>query len=194
MGSPGRRGLGPRPGPRGFGAVWGRGRLGRPSSHRRGTTSPDPCVGSSRPLSHCIAYRDAIQSRSPQARGPERDPPRRTATLRRKWTRARHLMAQQHPSRIDRLILEDTPPPSPRATQASPTRPEVDLPFDWAVIPAITDQLNNPDPTLWDRLIDITAPTPVSYTHLRAHETDSYLVCRLLLEKKKNNSTPNTNN
>src|SRR5680860_1607583 len=28
-------------------------------------------------------------------------------------------------------------------------------------------------------------PFPVSYTHLRAHETDSYLVCRLLLEKKK---------
>src|SRR5680860_1753135 len=25
----------------------------------------------------------------------------------------------------------------------------------------------------------------VSYTHLRAHETDSYLVCRLLLEQKK---------
>src|SRR5665647_1377915 len=38
----------------------------------------------------------------------------------------------------------------------------------------------------------VAAPTPpgaalkpVSYTHLRAHETDSYLVCRLLLEKKK---------
>src|SRR5664279_1311523 len=29
-----------------------------------------------------------------------------------------------------------------------------------------------------------TFPEPVSYTHLRAHETDSYLVCRLLLEKK----------
>src|SRR5680860_1189989 len=28
-------------------------------------------------------------------------------------------------------------------------------------------------------------PVAVSYTHLRAHETDSYLVCRLLLEKKK---------
>src|SRR5680860_219421 len=28
------------------------------------------------------------------------------------------------------------------------------------------------------------APPTVSYTHLRAHETDSYLVCRLLLEKK----------
>src|SRR5680860_1018909 len=31
----------------------------------------------------------------------------------------------------------------------------------------------------------ITGVSPVSYTHLRAHETDSYLVCRLLLEKKK---------
>src|SRR5680860_1683324 len=30
---------------------------------------------------------------------------------------------------------------------------------------------------------------PVSYTHLRAHETDSYLVCRLLLEKKKTHTT-----
>ena len=26
-------------------------------------------------------------------------------------------------------------------------------------------------------------PAPVSYTHLRAHETLRYLVCRLLLEK-----------
>src|SRR5680860_738230 len=32
----------------------------------------------------------------------------------------------------------------------------------------------------------VVGPHPVSYTHLRAHETDSYLVCRLLLEKKKN--------
>ena len=31
--------------------------------------------------------------------------------------------------------------------------------------------------------------TPVSYTHLRAHETDSYLVCRLLLEKKKKDTS-----
>ena len=28
---------------------------------------------------------------------------------------------------------------------------------------------------------------PVSYTHLRAHETPEHLVCRLLLEKKKKN-------
>ena len=31
--------------------------------------------------------------------------------------------------------------------------------------------------------------TPVSYTHLRAHETVLDLVCRLLLEKKKNINT-----
>mgnify|MGYP007112056283 CR=1 FL=1 len=30
---------------------------------------------------------------------------------------------------------------------------------------------------------------PVSYTHLRAHETVLDIVCRLLLEKKKNNYT-----
>src|SRR5678815_6034833 len=29
------------------------------------------------------------------------------------------------------------------------------------------------------------AVEPVSYTHLRAHETPEHLVCRLLLEKKK---------
>ena len=33
----------------------------------------------------------------------------------------------------------------------------------------------------WDNCKEIGA---VSYTHLRAHETDSYLVCRLLLEKR----------
>eukprot|EP00658_Telonema_sp_P-2_P051080 TRINITY_DN39101_c0_g1_i4.p1 TRINITY_DN39101_c0_g1~~TRINITY_DN39101_c0_g1_i4.p1 ORF type:complete len:102 (+),score=18.90 TRINITY_DN39101_c0_g1_i4:97-402(+) len=30
---------------------------------------------------------------------------------------------------------------------------------------------------------------PVSYTHLRAHETPEHLVCRLLLEKKKTKTT-----
>src|SRR5450756_2754451 len=32
---------------------------------------------------------------------------------------------------------------------------------------------------------------PVSYTHLRAHETRHDLVCRLLLEKKKKNKPKN---
>ena len=34
---------------------------------------------------------------------------------------------------------------------------------------------------------------PVSYTHLRAHETGRNLVCRLLLEKKKKTQTKNNN-
>ena len=34
-----------------------------------------------------------------------------------------------------------------------------------------------------------SAITPVSYTHLRAHETVLDLVCRLLLEKKKKKTT-----
>eukprot|EP00658_Telonema_sp_P-2_P059294 TRINITY_DN48115_c0_g1_i1.p2 TRINITY_DN48115_c0_g1~~TRINITY_DN48115_c0_g1_i1.p2 ORF type:complete len:137 (-),score=35.55 TRINITY_DN48115_c0_g1_i1:57-467(-) len=34
---------------------------------------------------------------------------------------------------------------------------------------------------------------PVSYTHLRAHETPEHLVCRLLLEKNKNNRLRKSN-
>ena len=36
---------------------------------------------------------------------------------------------------------------------------------------------------------NITYPLPVSYTHLRAHETVLDLVCRLLLEKQKKTKT-----
>ena len=44
------------------------------------------------------------------------------------------------------------------------------------------------------QLAKMGCPITVSYTHLRAHETDSYLVCRLLLEKKKaGNSSPARN-
>src|SRR5450756_2780966 len=41
-------------------------------------------------------------------------------------------------------------------------------------------------------LILIVYYAPVSYTHLRAHETRHDLVCRLLLEKKKKNKTYST--
>ena len=40
---------------------------------------------------------------------------------------------------------------------------------------------------------DVAEEVSVSYTHLRAHETDSYLVCRLLLLKKKKNNYITTN-
>ena len=46
---------------------------------------------------------------------------------------------------------------------------------------------------------EILSPTtqhsvPVSYTHLRAHETRHDLVCRLLLEKKKKKNTQKKKN
>ena len=38
-------------------------------------------------------------------------------------------------------------------------------------------------------IVALEGLTPVSYTHLRAHETVLDLVCRLLLEKKKNQTS-----
>lgn len=69
-----------------------------------------------------------------------------------------YLVAEEQPSRINRLILEDTLPPRPR-NRAVPERPEGPLPFDWAVVPAVVRQLNDPDPAWWDRLTRISAPT-----------------------------------
>ena len=37
----------------------------------------------------------------------------------------------------------------------------------------------------WNYLKILNPVGPVSYTHLRAHETLPYLVCRLLLEKNR---------
>ena len=57
--------------------------------------------------------------------------------------------------------------------------------------PSVLDTLGLEDgPGLMDALADAHLPLgdcliPVSYTHLRAHETVLDLVCRLLLEKKK---------
>ena len=39
--------------------------------------------------------------------------------------------------------------------------------------------------TRWKRVLEAIGTEPVSYTHLRAHETVLDLVCRLLLAKKK---------
>lgn len=69
-----------------------------------------------------------------------------------------YLIAEAQPTRVDRLILEDTPPPFP-SSRTTASRPEGPLPFDWAVVPAIVSQLNDPDPAWWDRLTDITAPS-----------------------------------
>jgi len=69
-----------------------------------------------------------------------------------------YLIAEKEPGRIGRLILEDTPPPFPAGRMAS-ERPDEPVPFDWAVVPAIIGQLNDPDPAWWERLAEITAKT-----------------------------------
>src|SRR5664279_5969911 len=58
--------------------------------------------------------------------------------------------------------------------------------YEWVLLIALL-QLRNRCLVVAEVERDITAKVgieTVSYTHLRAHETDSYLVCRLLLEKK----------
>lgn len=69
-----------------------------------------------------------------------------------------YLLAQAQPSRIARLIIEDAPPPFPR-TRPVPERPEEELQFDWAAVPAIVGQVNDPSRRWWKSLPDISAPT-----------------------------------
>lgn len=73
---------------------------------------------------------------------------------------AAYLLAQDHPSRVEALVLEETPPPLPQRRPV-PERPDGPLSFDWEVRPAIVGQVNAPDPAWWDRLAAITAPTLV---------------------------------
>lgn len=69
-----------------------------------------------------------------------------------------YLMAQAQPSRIAWLVIEDVPPPFPR-TRTLPARPAGTLPFDWAVVPAIVEEVNDPTLRWWKHLPEITAPT-----------------------------------
>lgn len=69
-----------------------------------------------------------------------------------------YLVAMQHPDRVERLIVEDVPPPFPRE-RAIPDRPAGSLDFDWAVVPAIVGQVNQGDPAAWEGLAAISAPT-----------------------------------
>jgi pimeloyl-ACP methyl ester carboxylesterase len=69
-----------------------------------------------------------------------------------------YLVAQAQPSRIARLVVEDAPPPFPR-TRPVPSRPEGVLPFDWAVVPAIVEEVDDPSLRWWKHLPEIAAPT-----------------------------------
>jgi 3-oxoadipate enol-lactonase len=69
-----------------------------------------------------------------------------------------YLVAQAQPSRITRLVVEDAPPPFPRERPV-PARPAGELRFDWAVVLAIVEEVNDPTLRWWKRLPEITAPT-----------------------------------
>lgn len=68
-----------------------------------------------------------------------------------------YLIALERPDLVARLIVEDAPPPFPR-TRALPRRPDGDLPFDWDVVVAVNDQVDDPTRRWWPRLGEITAP------------------------------------
>lgn len=69
-----------------------------------------------------------------------------------------YLIAEQAPGRVERLIVEDAPPPFVRERPV-PERPAEDVDFDWAVVPAIVDEVSRGNPTMWDQLCSIIAPT-----------------------------------
>lgn len=71
-----------------------------------------------------------------------------------------YLLAEDHPQRVSRLILEDVPLPRPRE-QTTPTRPDGALTFDWEMVLAVRRQIDVPDPRWLERLSQITAKTLV---------------------------------
>ncbi|MEV6791950.1 alpha/beta hydrolase [Streptomyces sp. NPDC051320] len=69
-----------------------------------------------------------------------------------------YLLAQEHPERVERLVLEETPPPFPREP-AELVPPDGPIDYDWNVVPAIKGQVWAPDPEWAERLGEIVAPT-----------------------------------
>ena len=73
-----------------------------------------------------------------------------------------YLLAARRPSWLDRLVLEEAPPPLPLApARPIPDRPDGELSFDWAALTALYGQRNDPDPAWWDTLAAIEVPTLV---------------------------------
>lgn len=68
------------------------------------------------------------------------------------------LFAERYAGWLAGLILVDSPLPDGSDTADPGPRPDGELPYDWAVMPAIFAQLNQPDPAWWAELPAVTAP------------------------------------
>lgn len=85
------------------------------------------------------------------------------------------LIASQRPPWLNRLVLEDAPPPLPLVpARPGPKEPGGDLGFDWQAIVDLYVQRNHPDPSWWDDLERIEVPTLVisggTTSHVDPHQ------------------------
>ncbi len=67
-------------------------------------------------------------------------------------------VAAHRPDLVDRLVIEDVIPPWPR-TREIPSRPERELAFDWAAVPALMTEASTYDAEAWRELGAVAAPT-----------------------------------
>ncbi|MGW1814897.1 alpha/beta fold hydrolase [Streptomyces sp. NPDC002125] len=68
------------------------------------------------------------------------------------------MLAEEHPDRVERLVLVETPPPF-RPDEPAQFVPEGPVDYDENAVPAVMAQINDPDPGLEEQLGQIVAPT-----------------------------------
>src|SRR5678815_1279411 len=102
------------------------------------------------------------------------------------------LFYRYHSGRCSRELSTLVPPPlrCPRSTRGAVSANEFCVDVSNSRLVRCGASFFPATSVLWNSLPSSVFPTqfnlpPVSYTHLRAHETPEHLVCRLLLEKKK---------
>lgn len=70
-----------------------------------------------------------------------------------------YLLAQRRPDLVARLVLEESPLLSSALPKRDlPARPAGELHFDWALVAAIYQQRNNPDPAWIAQLSEVEVP------------------------------------
>ena len=85
-----------------------------------------------------------------------------------------YIFAARQPGRVSRLVLEEPPPPWPRARRVV-SRPEGPLRFDWDAT-ALSNEFTDPQVTSWrDSLSRIEAPTLIVAGGPASHVDQDYL-------------------